>query len=93
MALSCTRQRIRTSERHVDKLKIVSRLSFAIGLMFLLFGPTRSDAAESCLDNLSTPTPLLHRVVQLVNCSQSKGAGHSECRPRCWFAADAGSAA
>ena len=75
MTLSCTRQRIRTSKRRVDKLQIVSRLSFAIGFMLLLFGAARSDAADSCLDNLPTPTPLLHRVVQLVNCSNQRVLG------------------
>jgi hypothetical protein len=75
MALSCMRRRIRTSRRRVDTLQIVSRLSFAIGFMFLLFGAARSDAADSCLDNLPTPTPLLHRVVQLVNCSNQRVLG------------------
>src|ERR1700733_1305154 len=75
MALSCTRQRIRASERRVDKLQIVSRLSFGVAFMFLLFSTARSDAADSCLDNLPAPTPLLHKVVQLVNCSKQRVLG------------------
>ena len=75
MTLSCTRQRIRTSKRCADKLQVVSRLSLAIGFILLLFGTARSDAADSCLDNLPTPTPLLHRVVQLVNCSNQRVLG------------------
>ena len=75
MILSSTKQPIRTSKQRAYKLLIVSRLSFAISLIFLLFGTARSDAADPCLDNLPTPTPLLHRVVQLVNCSNQRVLG------------------
>jgi len=75
MTLSRTQQRIRTSKYRVDKLLIVSHLSFAISLILLLFGTASSDAADSCLDNLPTPTPLLHKVVQLVNCSNQRVLG------------------
>jgi hypothetical protein len=75
MTFSPTRRPIRTSRRRADKLLIISRLSFAISLILLLFGTARSDAADPCLDNLPAPPPLLHRVVQLVNCSNQRVLG------------------
>jgi hypothetical protein len=75
MVLSCTRQQIRTSLRRVDRLLVVPCLSLAISLIVLLFGAAPSEAADSCLDNLPAPTPLLHRVVQLVNCSNQRVLG------------------
>ena len=75
MTLSRTQQPIRTSKHRAHKLLIVSRLSLALSLFLLLFGTARSDAADPCLDNLPTPTPLLHRVVQLVNCSNQRVLG------------------
>src|SRR5271156_2827764 len=75
MTLSRTQQPIRASKQRANKLLIVSRLSFAISLILFLFGTARSDAADPCLDNLPTPTPLLHRVVQLVNCSNQRVLG------------------
>jgi hypothetical protein len=65
----------RTSKRLADRLIVVSLFPFAFGLIFLLFGTVRSFAADPCLDNLPAPTPLLHRVVQLVNCSNQRVLG------------------
>ena len=75
MILSHTEQPTRASKRRADKLLTILLLPFAISLILLLFGTARSDAADSCLDNLPVPTPLLHRVVQLVNCSNQSVLG------------------
>ena len=53
----------------------VSLSTFSLALMVFLFGTIRSFAADPCLDNLPTPTPVLHRVVQLVNCSNQRVLG------------------
>jgi hypothetical protein len=47
----------------------------------LLFATARCEAADPCLDNLPTPTPLLHRVVQLVNCSNQRVLGTANAAP------------
>ena len=75
MSLSHTEQPTRSSKRRADKLLTVLLLPFAISLILLVFGTARSDAANSCLDKLPIPTPLLHRVVQLVNCSKERVLG------------------
>ena len=74
MTVSCLPP-TRTSKRLADRLIVVSLFPFAFGLILLLFGTVRSFAADPCLDNLPAPTPLLHRVVQLVNCSNQRVLG------------------
>jgi hypothetical protein len=66
---------IRTYGRLADRLAVVSLLPLAFSLILLLFGTVRGYAADPCLDNLPAPTPLLHRVVQLVNCSNQRVLG------------------
>ena len=60
--------------RLVPRLAI-SLLPFTLGLIWLVLGTVRSFAADPCLDNLPVPAPLLHRVVQLVNCSNQRVLG------------------
>jgi hypothetical protein len=64
----------RASRRLASRL-IVLLLPFALSLIALLCATGRSDAADPCLDNLPVPTPVLDRVVQLVNCSNQRVLG------------------
>jgi hypothetical protein len=59
----------------VHKLFIVFLATFVLGLTVLLNASVSSDAADACLDNLPAPAPALHRVVQLVNCSNQRVLG------------------
>ncbi len=58
-----------------DRLSIVLLAPVLLGFALLLFGRAPSHAADPCLDNLPAPTPALHRVVQLVNCSNQRVLG------------------
>ena len=65
----------RTFKRIAGRLIVVPLFPIAFSLILLLFGTVRSYAADPCLDNPPAPTPLLHRVVQLVNCSNQRVLG------------------
>lgn len=75
MTSPAAQQPIRPSEpkQRAGRLRIVSLLAVGLGSLLLLFGTVRAHAApgDPCLSNLPTPVPAagLHRVVQLVNCS------------------------
>jgi hypothetical protein len=61
--------------RLARRLIVVLLFTLTFSSMPLLFGTARSFAADPCLDSLPAPTPLLHRVVQLVNCSNQRVLG------------------
>jgi hypothetical protein len=65
----------RPSKRFAGRLGVAAFFPLVFSLILILFGTSRSYAADPCLDNLPAPTPLLHRVVQLVNCSNQRVLG------------------
>ena len=61
-----------------DKVLVVLLVALGLSSILLLFGTVRAQAApDSCLDSLPVPTPPagLHRVAQLVNCSNQRVLG------------------
>jgi hypothetical protein len=70
MTAATSRQPVRRGKRTrlAAKVLIVSLLAFGFSSIFQLFWSVPSHA-EGCLASLPVPTPALHRVVQLVNCS------------------------
>ena len=78
MTISCSQQPILRSKRALcaEKILIFSLCALALSSILLLLGTVRGDAAsDPCLDHLPTPAPHLHRVVQLVNCSNQRVLG------------------
>ncbi len=73
---AASRQPIRRYKRTRGKVLIISLLAFGFSSILLLLGTVAGHAApDSCLDNLPVPAPALHRVVQLVNCSNQTVLG------------------
>jgi hypothetical protein len=76
MTAATSRQPVRSGKRTrlAAKVLIVSLLAFGFSSVFPLFWSVPSHA-QGCLASLPVPTPALHRVVQLVNCSDQTVLG------------------
>jgi hypothetical protein len=61
---------------HLGRGLMLTLMAFGLSSILCLFGSPRADAApDSCLNGLPVPTPKLHKVVQLVNCSNQRVLG------------------